>query len=146
MRFRAEVRDAGPGGHVVPVPAELTAALSGRRVPVLARVNGVPYRSRVAVHGGRAYLALRVAWLRELGVDPGDEVEVELHEEPPAPEVAEPAELTAALAEVPGARVAFDALEAVAGTEYRRWVAAAADPATRRDRAARVVRRLRSRG
>ncbi len=57
--FTAEVLAAGGGGHAVVVPKEIAATFSAKRVPVLAHVEGVEYRSRIAVYGGKSYLGLR---------------------------------------------------------------------------------------
>jgi len=56
--FSAEIVSAGQGGHAVIVPKEVAAAFSGKRVPVLAHVNGVEYRSRLMVYGGKSFDSL----------------------------------------------------------------------------------------
>ncbi len=68
-----------------------------KRPTVLAHVNGVEYRSRLAVYGGQSYLGLRKDLLRRLEVGAGDLVEVELVEDHEERVVVEPPELTAAL-------------------------------------------------
>lgn len=144
--FTAEVLSAGNGGHAVIVPKEIAAALSGRRVPVLAEINGVEYRSRVAVYGGRVYLGLRLELLRQIGKQAGDTVEVYLTEGavPDAvPEVSEPPDLVAALAENEAARAAYAALPPEHRREYWVWISRAEQPEARADRVARTVRRLR---
>jgi antitoxin component of MazEF toxin-antitoxin module len=145
--FSAEVHSAGRGGRAVVVPAEVTAALSSRKVAVRALVNGVEHRSRLAVHAGRTYLGLPAALLRQLGVGAGDTVEVDLEEQPepvPAaePEVAEAAELTAMLDGDPVARAGWSALSPAAQQEYHRWVAGTDEPAARSARVARLRHRL----
>ena len=151
MRFTAEVHSAGRGGHAVVVPAEVTAALTSRRVPVLAVLGGVEHRTRLGVHGGRTYLGLPAALLRQLGLRAGDAVEVDLTEvtEPPAepePDVPEPAELTALLAADPDARAAWDALAGAQRQEYHRWLAGTEDAAVASTRLARLAHRLRPAG
>jgi uncharacterized protein DUF1905/bacteriocin resistance YdeI/OmpD-like protein len=147
VRFTAEVLSAGGGGHAVVVPKEIAAQLTGRRVPVLAHVDGVEYRSRVAVYGGQVYLGLRQELLRRIGRQAGDTVEVRLTEvSEPGPasptKVAEPPDLAAALAENETARAAYAALPAEHQREYWAWIAAADQPDARADRVARTVRRL----
>jgi hypothetical protein len=147
LRFTAEVLAAGGGGHAVVVPKEIAAKLSGRRVPVLAEVDGVEYRSRVAVYGGQVYLGLRQELLRRIGRQAGDTVEIRLTEgsAPPAestPELTEPPELAAALADSEPARTAYAALPAEHQREFWAWIAAADQPEARADRVARTVRRL----
>ena len=143
--FTAEVLAAGGGGHAVVVPKEIAAKLSGRRVPVVAHVDGVEYHSRVAVYGGQVYLGLRQELLRRIGRRAGDTVEVRLAEGSTpelAPEVTEPPELVAALADNEAARTAYAALPAEHQREFWAWIAAADQPEVRADRVARTVRRL----
>jgi hypothetical protein len=143
--FTAEVLSAGGGGHAVVVPKELAAKLSGRRVPVVAHVDGVEYHSRIAVYGGQVYLGLRQELLRRIGRQAGDTVEVRLAEgstPEPTPEVSEPPELAAALTGNEVARAAYAALPPEHRREFWAWIAAADQPETRADRVARTVRRL----
>ena len=151
MRFTAEVHAAGRGGHAVVVPAEVTAALTSRRVPVLAVVGGVEHRTRLAVHAGRTYLGLPTALLRKAGVQAGDSVEVDLVEVTgsvpgPAPDLPEPAELTALLAAEPATRATWEALTGAQRQEYHRWLAGSDDPVVRGTRLARLAHRLRPDG
>lgn len=145
--FTAEVVSAGRGGHAVIVPPDVAAALSGRRVPVEAEIDGVEYRSRVAVYGGRVYLGLRQDLLRRIGKQAGDTLEVHLIERAApdaAPEVTEPTELVAALVDDEAARTAYAALPPEHRREYWAWISGAERPETRADRVARTLRRLRS--
>jgi hypothetical protein len=145
FRFTAEVIAAGGGGHAVVVPKELVAKLSGRRVPVVAHVDGVEYHSRVAAYGGQLYLGLRQELLRRIGRKAGDTVEVRLAEgsaPPPEPEVSEPPELGVALADDEAARAAYADLPPEHQREFWAWIAAADDPEARADRVARTVQRL----
>ena len=147
MRFTAHVQSVGRGGRAVVVPAEVTAALSSRKVAVRVLVNGVEHHSRLGVHAGRTYLGLPAALVRRLGVADGDTVEIDLEEQPePAPtvepEMAEPAELTALLTADSGARAAWSALSPAQQEEYHRWVAGAEEPAVRAARVARLRHRL----
>lgn len=146
-RFTAEILAAGNGGHAVVVPKELAAGLTGRRVPVLAEIDGVEYRSRVAAYGGHVYLGLRKDLLRRVGKQAGDSVEVHLTEGPEteaaAAEVSEPPELTAALAQDEPARTAYAGLPPEHRREYWSWISGAEQPEVRADRVARTLRRLR---
>lgn len=147
MRFTAEVHPAGRGGHAVVVPAEVTGSFSSRTVAVLALVNGAEHRSRLVVHASRSYLGLPAALLRRLGVRAGDTVEVNLTEVPEsvaeaAPDVAEPAELTALLAAEPVVRDAWRALTEGQRQEYHRWLAGTEDTGARSARLQRLRHRL----
>ena len=147
--FTAEVLAAGGGGHAVVVPKEIAAQFSAKRVPVLAHVEGVEYHSRIAVYGGKSYLGLRVELLRKIGRQTGDSLTIDLVEElgadavtGPPPEVAEPPELVAALAENKTARTAYAALSSEHQREYWTWISGAEQPEVRADRVARTVKRL----
>jgi hypothetical protein len=144
MPFTAEVLSAGQGGHATVVPAEVAAGFSSKRAPVLALVNGVEYRSRLMVYGGKSYLGLRRDLLRQLGVAAGDSVTVDLREDLEERVVEEPAELRRALRDHPSARQAYDALSPTHRKEYARWVGEAKRPETRADRVAKTIRRLTS--
>src|SRR5215211_2257554 len=85
------------GGHALVVPKEVAATFGSKRPPVVAHVNGVEYRSRLAVYGGQSYLGLRKDLLKQLAVGAGDVVQVELAEDHQERVVVEPPELTAAL-------------------------------------------------
>ena len=148
VAFSAEILSAGGGGHAVVVPKEIAAAFATKRPAVLARVDGVEYRSRLAVYGGKSYLGLRKELLRQIGRETGEVVEISLEEdvaepEVPAPaEVTEPPELLAALEENPAVHAAYEALPPSHRREYARWIGEAKQPDTRGERVAKMVRRL----
>ena len=143
MAFSGEVLSMGQGGgHALVVPKEVAATFASKRPPVLAQVNGVEYRSRLAVYGGQSYLGLRKDLLKQLGVGVGDLVEVELVEDHQERVVVEPPELTAALAENPAAKAAYDQLPFTHRNEYARWIDEGKKPETRADRLAKTIKRL----
>ena len=142
MSFRAEVLSAGQGGHAAIVPPEVATAFTSKRPRVVAQVNGVEYRSRLMVYGGKTFLGLRKDLLRTLDVTTGDELEIELVEDLEDPVVAEPPELTAALEANPVARTAYDALPFTHRQEYARWIEEAKRPQIREDRVGKTLRRL----
>ena len=109
---------------------------------VLAQVNGVEYRSRLMVYSGKSYLGLRKDLLRELGVDVGDQVEIELAEDHQERVVVEPTELTQALAANATAKAAYDKLAFTHRNEYERWIDDGKKPETRADRVAKTIKRL----
>ena len=63
--FTAEVLSAQGGGHAVVVPKDVATTFSSKRPPVLAHINGVEYRSRLMIYGGKCYLGLRKDLLRQ---------------------------------------------------------------------------------
>jgi hypothetical protein len=143
MSFSAEVLSGGQGGgHAVVVPKEVAAQFSSKRPAVVALINGVEYRSRLAVYGGQSYLGLRKDLLRRLGVGVGDVVQVEIVEDHQERVVVEPPELTAALAEHAAAKAAYEQLPYSHRTEYARWIGEGKTPETRADRVAKTIKRL----
>ena len=143
MAFSAEVLSMGQGGgHALVVPKEVAAMFTSKRPPILAHVNGVEYRSRLAVYGGQSYLGLRKDLLKQLGVGVGDLVEVELMEDHQERVVVEPPELTAALAENPAAKATYDQMPFTHRNEYAGWIDEGKKPETRADRVAKTIRRL----
>ena len=144
--FLAEIVSAGQGGHAVIVPKEVAAAFSGKRVPVLAHVNGVEYRSRLMVYGGKSFLGLRKDLLRAAAAGTGDIVQIDLVEvEPEVHEQAiavEPPELLAALAAEPEAKAAYDALPFTHRQEYARWIDEGKKAETRAERVRKTITRL----
>jgi antitoxin component of MazEF toxin-antitoxin module len=143
VAFTAEVLSAGQGGgHAVVVPKEVAAAFSNKRPQVLAHVNGVQYRSRLMVYGGQSYLGLRKDLLRQLEVEAGDRVQIELVEDHEERIVVEPPELTQALADDPAAQAAYQKLPFTHRNEYARWIDEGKKPETRADRVAKTIKRL----
>ncbi len=146
--FSAEILSAGGGGHAVVVPKEVAAAFASKRPAVLARVDGVEYRSRLAVYGGKSYLGLRKDLLRQIGREAGEVVQISLEEdqtEVPAPalaELKEPPELLAVLADNPAVKATYEALPPSHRREYARWIDEAKQAETRAERVAKMVRRL----
>ena len=143
MAFTGEVLSAGQGGgHAVVVPKEVAAAFGSKRPRVLAHVNGVEYRSRLLVYGGQSYLGLRKDLLRQLEVEAGDRVQIELVEDHEERVVVEPTELTQALADDPAAQAAYQKLPLTHRNEYARWIDEGKKPETRADRVAKTIKRL----
>jgi hypothetical protein len=143
MAFSAEVLSAGQGGgRAILIPKELAETFSSKRPPVRAHVNGVEYRSRLMVYGGKSYLGLRKDLLRQLEVGVGDSVQVELLEDHEERVVVEPPELTQALADDPAAQAAYEKLPFTHRNEYARWIDEGKKPETRADRVAKTIKRL----
>jgi hypothetical protein len=146
VAFSAEILSAGGGGHAVVVPKQVAATFDTKRPAVLARVDGVEYRSRLAVYSGKSYLGLRKELLRQIGRQAGEVVEISLEEDlaevPANAEVGEPPELLAALAKNAAVRAVYEALPPSHRREYAKWIAEANQAQTRAERVAKMVRRL----
>ena len=94
------------------------------------------------VYGGQSYLGLRKDLLRQLQVEAGDQLQIELVEDQEERVVVEPPELTEALVENPAAQAAYQKLPFTHRNEYARWIDEGKKPETRADRVAKTIRRL----
>jgi hypothetical protein len=141
-RFQA-VLGAEGGAVFIEVPLDVPAVFGRARPAVRVTVNGHPFRSTVAVYGGRYYLPVKRAFREAAGVAAGDTVVVELEAEEEPRTVAPPADLAAAIAGDPAARAAFDGLSFTHQREYVEWVTGAKRPETRRRRVQQAVVMLR---
>ena len=147
-RCTVVIESRGGGGSAAPLPFDPKEAFGRARAPVRVTVETEgqhkPFRTTIAIYEGKGWIGFRKAQLAEFGLSTGDQVDllVELDTEPR--EVDVPPELAAALSRDPAAASAFDALSYTHRREYARWVAEAKRDATRADRAAKSVERLRA--
>jgi hypothetical protein len=134
-----------PGGVLfIEVPARVVAALGGKkRVPVNVTLNGVRYRSTIAVYGGKFYLPARKEIRDAAKLAPGKRAHVTLETDTAARTVAVPGDLARALASAK-LRPTFDALSYTRRTEHVEAVTGAKRPETRVARIAKVVAALRA--
>ena len=143
MKFRATVQLNGKTVTGIPVPDDVVAALgTSRRPPVRVTFGGHTYRTTVAPLGGVFMVSVSAAARAETGVRPGDDVEIEPDAEPR--EVAEPADLEAALAAEPEARRLFDRLAYSHRSAYVLWIESAKKDETRQRRILEAVTMLRT--
>jgi hypothetical protein len=137
------VLGAEDGGVFVEVPLDVPAVFGRARAPVRGTINGHPFRSTVAVYGGRYYLPVKRTLREAAGVAAGDAVVVELEPDDQPRTVQPPEELAAALTGDPEARAAFEGLSFTHQREYAEWVAQAKGAETRRRRVGQAVAMLR---
>ena len=128
---------------VVELPFDPRERWGKARAPVRGRVAGVPFRTTVAVYGGRYFLGFNKQVRDRAGIAIGDEVEValELDDEPRTVEI--PPLLATALEQDAQANAAFEALSYTHRREYAEWVAEAKKEETRVRRAEKAVHMLR---
>jgi hypothetical protein len=144
IRLTATLVARGPAAAVVLDDDQVAAVGEGaKRFPVVATVNGHAWRTTVTRMRGEFLLGLNRSVRDAAGVEAGDTVEVELALDTAPREVEMPAELTAALAEDPQARAAFEILAYSHRKEYARWIAEAKRDETRQARAATALAMLR---
>ena len=128
--------------HVV-VPLDVRALWGEARPPVRGTVNGVPFRSRLAVYGGETMLGLTNAFRASAGIAEGDEVEVVMERDDAPREVEVPPALQAALDGDAVARAAYERLSFTHRREYADWIAQAKQETTRSRRLGRAIEMLR---
>ncbi len=137
------VLQAEDGGVFLEVPLDVPAIFGKARAPVRGTINGHPFRSTIAVYGGRSYLPVRRDLRDAAGVAAGDAVVIELEADDQPRTVDPPPDLAAALAADPEAGAAFEGLSFTHQREYAEWVAEAKREATRRRRVEQAVQMLR---
>ena len=141
-QFEAVLQAEGPGTFLE-VPLDVPAAFGRARAPVRGTLNGTPFRSTVAVYGGRYYLPVNRALRQRAGLPVGDAVTVELQPDDEPRRAAVPADLRAALDAEAGAAAGFEALSYTHQREYVEWVTEAKRGPTRARRIQEVLRRVR---
>lgn len=142
QRFRAVLRKSDGGGHLLEVPLDVRDVFGEARPPVHGTVNGTPFRTRVAVYGGKSYLGFNREIREAAGIGDGDEVEIELGRDEAPRDVEVNASFAEAL-EQGGVRDEFDALSFTHRKEYVRWIDEAKREETRERRLAKAVEMLR---
>ncbi|TMC77633.1 MAG: DUF1905 domain-containing protein [Chloroflexi bacterium] len=129
---------------LIEVPERVVKKLgAGKRVPVRVNLNGVAYRSTIAVYGGRFYLPARKEICEAARLGPGGRARVSLEVDTAPRTVDVPADLARALSAAK-ARAAFDAYSFSHRKEFVDWVTSAKRAETRATRIPRVVAHVRA--
>ncbi|WP_280392480.1 YdeI/OmpD-associated family protein [Nocardia brasiliensis] len=141
-QFVGTIESALGGGAFVAVPAAVSAALGGGRVPVRATFDGIEYRGSIVDMGSGPCLGVLKAIRTQLGKGPGDTVLVTVVRDDAERTVEVPDDLAAAL-HAAGLRAAFDELSYSRRREHVTSVVDAKREDTRSRRIAKVVAELR---
>ena len=139
MRFETTMFQTGNNTGIEVPPAVIEALGAGRKPAVTVTVNGYEYRSTVAVMGGRYLIPFSSDKRAATGIGGGDAITVDLEVDTAPRTVELPADLAAALDEVPGAREAFDRLAPSHQKAHVTAVEGAKAPETRARRIAKAV-------
>lgn len=146
VRFTTTLLSFGGNNTGIEIPEEAVASLGrGRRVKVVATVNGYEYRTSVAPYRGRMLMPFSSEHRAATGLRGGETIEVELVVDDAPREVAVPADLAEALAGELEARTYFDGLSYTHRRAYVLWIEDAKKPETRTARVAKAVAMLRER-
>jgi hypothetical protein len=131
-------------GTGIYLPFDPREAFGRARAPVRGTINGAPFRSTVAVYGGRALIPVRKELREAAGAKAGDTVHVVMEPDDAPRGVEIPKDLAASLDADPTVRERFDALSFTHRKEYVEWVEGAKKPDTRERRIRQTVDRLRA--
>jgi len=142
MRFNAELQSANEARRWVLVPESVASSFSSKRPPVRATVNGVEFRSRLSVYGGKSYLGFTAAVRKAAGISLGDVLYISLEVDDEPREVEMPSALTLALEANPDAAASFSRLAFTHRKEYATWIAEAKRDETRERRVAKAIEML----
>jgi hypothetical protein len=143
IRYHTTLERFGGNNTGIEVPEEILEALGrGRRVKVVATVNGYKYRTSVSPAMGRILMPFSSGHRAASGISGGDEIDVELAPDDAPREVEVPADLAAALEGKPEARAFFDGLSFTNQRLYTLWIEDAKKLETRAGRVAKAVEML----
>ena len=144
VSFSTIVQPDPDGVLLIEVPAHVMAALSEKkRIAVNVTLNGISYRSTIAVYGGKFYVPARKEIREAAKLAAGKRAHVTLEADTAARTVMVPSDLAKALSAAK-LRPAFDALSFTRRKEHVAAVTEAKRPETRVARIERVVKSLRS--
>jgi hypothetical protein len=143
MKFRTTLLRFGQRNTGIEVPEEVLTALGrGRRVKVVATVNGYTYRTSVAPAYGKILMPFSSEHRAASGLAGGEAIEVDIVPDDAPREVAVPADLATALADAPDAATFLAGLSHTQQLTYILWIEDAKKPATRTARVAKAVAML----
>jgi hypothetical protein len=138
--------EAGPGdGIALRLPFDPKEAFGKARAPVRVTIDQHPaFPTTVMVYSGVPWIGLRKGQIAEMGLVAGEPVRVLVELDDAPREVEVPEDLAAALLADPEASAAYEKLSFTHRKEYARWVAEAKREATRQDRVAKTIERLKA--
>jgi Bacteriocin-protection, YdeI or OmpD-Associated/Domain of unknown function (DUF1905) len=143
--FIASIENAGGGGAFVRVPFDVEKAFGKKRVPVLAKINGEPYRGTLVRMGEPYHILIVLKEIRQkIGKDFGNEVVVVLEEDTQPRVIEVPADFRQALEQAPNAKAAFEKMSFTHQREYVRAILDAKRESTRIDRIEKTIEMLKN--
>jgi hypothetical protein len=141
--FRAKIENPGGGGAFVRIPFDVEQAFGMKRVPVIATIDGEPYRGTLVRMGEPCHILIVLKEIRKkIGKDFGDEVDVILEQDKEPRRVEIPEDFQRALEEDLQAKIAFDKLSYTHQKEYVNAIVESKRVETRISRIARSIQEL----
>jgi hypothetical protein len=126
----------------VEVPFDVKQEFGKARPPVKASVNGLSYRSRISVYGGKYYLPVRSERREAAGMKAGDLVDVTISQDNAGRRVALPPALSTAFKGNSAAREQWGKLSYTSRKEHADYIRQAKKPETRARRLQNVLKML----
>ena len=142
LQFESRL-ESDQGACFIRVPVEVVVALGqGKRAPVKVTINGYPYRTTIAVYGGRYHLGVRREVREAAGVAAGEQLTVGIEYDAELRAVDLPEVLRTALLADDTAAAAFERLSYTHKKELVQWVTGAKLAETQRRRMEQAIARL----
>ena len=143
-RFTVELERVGKTATMFRVPFDLKEAFGRARPPVRVTIRNHTWRTTPGVYDGVGMIVVNRKVKAATGVDAPDRVRIAMEPDTKPRTVSVPADLRAALSEVPAANDAFAGMSFTHRREYVDWVEDAKRPETRSRRVAATVERVRA--
>lgn len=144
LRIRTILEPRGPAAAIVLTDEQVASFGAGRAFPVVVDFGGDrSIRLRLSRMGGLNLIGFSKGARAEIGVAPGEEIDVTIRVDAEERPIEVPAALAAALDADPAARAAFDALAPSARKEIARQIADAKAEDTRTRRLEKALASLR---
>ncbi len=144
MKFHTTLRKFGENNTGIEVPEEVVTGLGrGRRVKVVATVNGYTYRTSIAPAMGLILMPFSSEHRKATGLTGGEEIDVEVVPDDAPRQMAVPDDLAAALADDPGAAAFLAGLSYTNQRLYVEWIEGAKKAETRAARVEKAAASLR---
>ena len=139
-RFRAKIEAGDGGGAYILFPFDIEKEFGTKgRVPVQALFNAIPYTGSLIKYGGPLhFLGVPKAIREQIGVGPGDTIDVEIWKDDQPRTIEVPAPLQQAMKRA-GVLKIFEALSYSHRREYCRWITEAKKEETRRKRIDKAI-------
>ena len=143
-RFTATLESTGKGATCfVLIPFDVRAEFGRARPPIRGTINRAPYRSTVAVYGGKSYLGIRRELREAAGVTVGERAAITMQLDDAPRVVDPPPALAVALRRDKAARAAWDKLSFTHQKEWADAIQEAKRDETRERRVAQALSALR---
>jgi hypothetical protein len=144
-RFKAKIEAGDAGGAYVLFPFDVEREFGAKgKIPVQARLNGVPYIATLTKYGNPLHmLPMPKAIRQQTGTAPGDTVEVELWKDDEPRVIEVPPDFKEAL-ENQGVVPLFERLSFTHRREYCRWITEAKKHETRTRRVEKALELLKN--